>query len=226
MSREPRWSRLDPDVRRTEILAASRALFGRRTYGEVSITAIAEAAGVSRALVTHYFGGKRELFIATLHEYGAVDGLVPRTDLDLPIEQLVARNVDAWLDFMAGHRDMVFAMTSVSSLDRDPEISQVVDDLRDASVDQMLINHFGTTDVPSPIRLLLRGYTGMAQIAVADWLVSERATRAEIRALLSEGLLALIRQTLPAVLAASGEGSGDPFDCRSVTERAAAPTAQ
>lgn len=207
--REPRWSRLDPDVRRTEILAASRELFGSRPYGQVSITAIAEQVGVSRALVTHYFGGKRELFLATLQEYGAMEGLVPRTDLGLPVEEMVARNVDAWLDFMADHRELVFAMTSVSSLDRDPEVSQVIDDLRDASVDQMLINHFGTTDVPAPIRLVLRGYTGLAQVGVADWLVSERATREQIRVLLTEGLLALIRQALPAVVAVS-DGFGDP----------------
>jgi len=212
-------------VRRNEILSASRDLFGSRPYGQVSITAIAEAAGVSRALVTHYFGGKRELFLATLREYGAMEGLVPRTDLGLPVEEMVAHNVDAWLDFMAGHRELVFAMTSVSSLDRDPEVSQVIDDLRDASVDQMLVNHFGTTDVPPPIRLVLRGYTGLAQVGVADWLVSERATREQIRAMLTEGLLALIRHALPAVVAVS-DGFGDGEQAPGVAERAQAPAAR
>ncbi|MBB4665024.1 TetR/AcrR family transcriptional regulator [Conexibacter arvalis] len=200
----PRWSRLDPDVRRSEILLAAKEIFGTRPYGSVSITAIAEAAGVSRALVTHYFGGKRELMLATLREYGAMEGLVPRTDLGLPVEETVARNVDAWLDFMAAHRELVFAMTSVSALDRDPEVAQVIDDLRDATVDRMLVNHFGTSDVPAPIRVVLRGYTGLAQVGVADWLVTERATREQIRVLLTKGLLTLLREVLPKVVEVSG----------------------
>jgi len=201
-AQQPRWTRLDPDVRRNEILAAAREVFRTRPYGAVSITAIADHAGVSRALVTHYFGGKRELFLATLQEYGSLDGLIPRTDLELPVEEMVAHNVDAWLDFMAEHRELVYAMTSVSSLDRDPEVAQVIDDLREATVDRMLVNHFGSAEVPEPIRIVLRGYTGLAQVGVADWLVSARATREQVRVMLTQGLLALLREVLPAVVEA------------------------
>ena len=208
--RQPRWSRLAPDVRRTEILAAARRVFGARSYGRVSITAIAREAGVSRALVTHYFGDKRELFLATLRESGALDGLMPRTDLELPIEETVARNVEAWLDFMAAHRELVFAMTSVAALDRDPEVTQAIDDLRDATVDRMLVNHFGAGEAPPAVRFLLRAYTGMAQVAVADWLVSARATREQVRALLCDGLLALMREALPAVVAAGEPAAAAP----------------
>jgi AcrR family transcriptional regulator len=198
---QPRWNRLDPDVRRGEILAAARRVFGSESYGRVSITAIAEEAGVSRALVTHYFGGKRELFLATLQEFGQLDGLVPRTDLGLSPEETVAHNVDAWLDFMSSRRELVFAMTSVSALDRDPEVSRVIDDLREASVDQMLVNHFGSTDVPEPVRFVLRCYTGMAQVAVGDWLVTGRATREQVRILMTQGLRSLVRDVMPLVFA-------------------------
>lgn len=105
---------------------------------------------------------------------------------------------------MERHRDLVFAMTSVSSLDGDPEISRVIDDLREASVDQMLVNHFGAAEAPAPIRFVLRGYTGLAQVAVGDWLVTERASREEVRVLMTEGLLALLAHALPKVVEASG----------------------
>ena len=198
----PRWNRLDPDVRRGEIVAAARRIFSTRPYESVSITAIAEEAGVSRALVTHYFGNKRELFLVVLQEVGQLSDAVPRTDLDLPIEETVAINVDRWLDFMAANREIGFAMASIASLDQDPEVARVADDMRDGIVDRMLVNHFGSTEVPDQVRLVLRAYTGMAQVAVADWLGGERATRVEVHALLTRGLLTLLQEALPAVIAA------------------------
>lgn len=198
----PRWNRLDPDVRRGEIVAAARRIFSTRPYESVSITAIAEAAGVSRALVTHYFGSKRQLFLVVLQEVGQLSEAVPRTDLGLPIEQTVALNVDRWLDFMQANREIGFAMASIASLDQDPEVVRVADDMRDGIVDRMILNHFGSTEVPPQVRLLLRAYTGLAQVAVADWLGSGRATRAEVHALLTSGLLTLLREALPAVVAA------------------------
>lgn len=206
-SEEPRWSRLDPDVRRREILDAARALFATRPYTTVSITAVAEAAGVSRALVTHYFGGKRELFLEVLQGIGQLGDVMPRTDLDLPIEQIVARNVDAWLDFMEANREFAFAIASIASLDRDPEIETLVDDMRDGIVDRMVVNHFGSAAVPSHVRLVLRAYTGLAQVAVADWLSSGRATREQVHVLMTNGLLTLLRDVLPAVGEAADRGA-------------------
>ncbi|MDO8186999.1 helix-turn-helix domain-containing protein [Conexibacter sp. JD483] len=206
----PRWNRLDPDVRRSEIVAAARRIFSTRPYESVSITAIADEAGVSRALVTHYFGNKRELFLVMLQELGQVGDAMPRTDLDLPIEETVAINVDRWLDFMEANREIGFAMASIASLDQDPEIARVADDMRDGIVDRMLVNHFGSTAVPPQVRLVLRAYTGMGQVAVTDWLGGERATRAEVHALLTTGLLTLLREALPAVVnAGAAPPAGD-----------------
>jgi AcrR family transcriptional regulator len=51
---------------RGEILAAARQEFAARGYGGATIRGIAAAAGVDPALVHHYFGTKRELFVASL----------------------------------------------------------------------------------------------------------------------------------------------------------------
>lgn len=205
----PRWSRLDPDVRRGEIVAAAKRLFSTRAYQTVSITAIAEEAGVSRALVTHYFGGKRELFMAVLQDLGELGAMMPRTDLGLPIEETVARNVDAWLGFMEENRQISFAVASIAMLDREPEVAEMVDALRDRVVDRMLQNHFGTTAVPDHVRYVLRAYTGLVQVAVADWLGSGRASRPQVHALMTRGLLQLVREVVPAVGEAGGGAGAD-----------------
>lgn len=53
--------------RRSEerILAAARTLFSQRGYGATSVRAIAAAAGTDPALVTRWFGSKRDLYART-----------------------------------------------------------------------------------------------------------------------------------------------------------------
>jgi AcrR family transcriptional regulator len=58
--------RLSPDDRRNELLALGAQVFGQRPYDEVRIDEIAEKAGVSRALMYHYFPDKRAFFAAVL----------------------------------------------------------------------------------------------------------------------------------------------------------------
>jgi AcrR family transcriptional regulator len=62
---EPR-RRLSPEERRNELLALGAEVFGQRPYDEVRIDEIAEKAGVSRALMYHYFPDKRAFFAAVL----------------------------------------------------------------------------------------------------------------------------------------------------------------
>ncbi|WP_102142863.1 TetR/AcrR family transcriptional regulator [Mycobacterium hubeiense] len=66
---EPR-RRLSPDDRRSELLALGAEIFGQRPYDEVRIDEIAELAGVSRALMYHYFPDKRAFFAEVVRAEG------------------------------------------------------------------------------------------------------------------------------------------------------------
>ena len=67
----PKYNRLDPAQRHEQILEAANHLFAERAYDEVSVEDIAGAAGVTRGLVHHYFGGRREVYIALVERLGA-----------------------------------------------------------------------------------------------------------------------------------------------------------
>ena len=60
--------RLSPEERRAELLALGAEVFGKRPYDEVRIDEIAERAGVSRALMYHYFPDKRAFFAAVVKD--------------------------------------------------------------------------------------------------------------------------------------------------------------
>lgn len=60
--------RLAPKDRRAELLVLGAEIFGKRPYDEVRIDEIAERAGVSRALMYHYFPDKRTFFAAVVKD--------------------------------------------------------------------------------------------------------------------------------------------------------------
>lgn len=60
--------RLSPEDRRAELLALGAEVFGKRPYDDVRIDEIAERAGVSRALMYHYFPDKRAFFAAVVKD--------------------------------------------------------------------------------------------------------------------------------------------------------------
>ncbi len=57
---------MSPEDRRSELLELGAKVFGERPYDEVRIDEIAERAGVSRALMYHYFPDKRAFFAAVV----------------------------------------------------------------------------------------------------------------------------------------------------------------
>jgi AcrR family transcriptional regulator len=63
---EPTYTRLPVDERRRQLLELGADLFVRHDYGELSMARIAREAGISKALLYHYYPSKREFFRATL----------------------------------------------------------------------------------------------------------------------------------------------------------------
>jgi AcrR family transcriptional regulator len=62
-----RWNRR-PESRPTEILTAAFEVFARAGYERTTIADVGERAGVSPALVVHYFGSKADLFGAVIQD--------------------------------------------------------------------------------------------------------------------------------------------------------------
>lgn len=202
MSAAPPRTRLAPDARRDHILAAAGSIFAARPYNEISLGDVARAAGVSRSLVSHYFGNKRGLVMEVMRAFAAAAPDAVRTDRELPVDEMVEANVEAWLDYAEEHRETAIAMSGVGALGRDPELQALVEEVRERVVDRILINHFGATDVPRELRIALRAYTGLYEVAVSEWLHSGRMSREEVRILITRGLFAVLQDVVPALLAA------------------------
>ncbi len=63
-----RGGRRDPEATREALLGAAVVLFSRQGYSGTSVRDLAEAAGVTKSLIHHHFGGKTGLWHAVLNE--------------------------------------------------------------------------------------------------------------------------------------------------------------
>src|SRR6476469_2817143 len=129
MANTPTYSRLDPGQRREQILDAANALFAQRAYEEVSIEDIASAAGVTRGLVHHYFGGRKDVYIALLQRLGAQREDQLRPPVGRSARARVADSVSRWRDWTETNRTVYLGTIAHAENIADPDVRRIVADL-------------------------------------------------------------------------------------------------
>lgn len=197
-------TRLPPAERRSQILEHARRLFAERPYHDVSSADIAREAGVTRALVHHYFGGVRDVYLVVVGEMAAAGSDIPGPRSGVGRRRRVAENVAAWLDVVEANRESWLATTGHSDTIADPQIRGLLEAGQEAAVDRMIAaNADLVADTPAT-RFAVRSFMGLGQAACRQWLTG-RATRAETEALLFHSFLDLVERTVPRVQAAAGD---------------------
>lgn len=204
-----RWERLEPTERRAQILRCARELFTAQPYAAVSMEEVARAAGVRRGLVNHYFGTKRELFLAVVDDLLATfERAFSASQLPLArhgrlVDEAVGEHVDQWLTVVEGNAEAWFALVSAEGFGRDADVVGLVDAYRDATVER-IVEALGQAGVASPdvgdeLRAVLRSYSGMADIVGREWLVRRSLDRRQAHIVLTATLLSLLHEVVPAL---------------------------
>ena len=206
--REPRV-RLDVEERRGQLIELGLQHFGERAYDDVSIDAIAEAAGISKGLLYHYFPTKRAYYAATVKEGAArlVASTVAGETAD-PLASLEA-GLDAYLTYVKAHA-RAYATLMRSGVGVDPEIARIVDETRATFVDRLIAGFAGSErsvllDAPI-VRLALRGWVGFAEAASLGWVEAiaagaEAPSQDEVRTLLGGAMMEIVRSALRGLAA-------------------------
>src|SRR3954447_24709446 len=102
--RPPR-KRLSAEDRRSAILDAALEVFSRRGYNGASIDEIAQAAGISKALIYKHFPSKKDLHVSLLerHTQQIFVALARTADTQEPGEVRVRSGVSAFCDWVETH---------------------------------------------------------------------------------------------------------------------------
>jgi AcrR family transcriptional regulator len=193
--REPAYQRLAVDERRRRLLELGVELFSRHTYAELSMSAIAREAGISKALLYHYFPSKQAYFVATLRQQA--EELAKRTATDpsqRPTEQLM-RALDAFLGWVEENAEGYAKLLEGASTHA--EVRELVDQVRSVTADRIL-DGLSPGEPPAPaLRAAVHGWLWFMDGAITDWL--------EYRDMDRDQLLGLLLGTLYGAITASGE---------------------
>jgi|SRR5581483_730076 len=148
------------------LVKAARQAFAARGYAHSSTREIAEAAGVSEALLFRYFGTKAKLFEVAvvapfqhLMDAGVAQG---RSDADV-----------GWLyDLLAQNRDLVVALLAAQAQEIDlpdnPELADALDRLHVAGEIERALRGLAGIEVPAPVPVTFAMVFGLA--VFAEWL--------------------------------------------------------
>lgn len=193
---EPRWRRLGPDERRAAILAAGIRAFAEQPYSSVQMTAVAQEAGVARALVNHYFGTKRELYLEVVRAVMFVPSIDEVTLPDGSLRERIEASVD-WLMTLLSAHGRTWLTIGVEGAAGDPEVRAILDEA-DHKAAERVLDAVGSAvpDDARPIALAaIRAFGGMVKAAVREWVDHEALTQDQVHRVLTETLVAIVEST-------------------------------
>ncbi|TWG07877.1 TetR/AcrR family transcriptional regulator [Saccharopolyspora dendranthemae] len=193
--------RMEPDARRAEILAVARKLFGRGSFSTVSTSDIAAEAGVARALINHYFGSKRELYLEVVRQMMVIPASVSERLPPTTAEERLSICVDRWLDVVERNRDMWLSAIGSEAIGHDDEVERIMLEADEIATDRVLEAAMmaDVTEGREKLRAMIRAQSAMLKAASREWLVRGSLSRSDLHVMLTRSVLHLVNVVFPAV---------------------------
>lgn len=192
-------SRLQVDERRAQLLDLGAQLFSAHSYDGLSVDDIAQAAGISKGLLYHYFPSKRDFYVETIR--AAADELVRETrsaneaDPSLPPLERAQAGLDAYLTYAERHGN-AFAALLRGGIGSDAEVFEIIESVRRSYVERFMKQLPVLKPTPR-VRTAVRGYLGFIEAATLDWLEHQDVPRDKLAAM----LMATLESTVAHLLA-------------------------
>ncbi|MEP1124079.1 MAG: helix-turn-helix domain-containing protein [Ilumatobacter sp.] len=195
----PKRTRMEPEERREQILDVAAGLFGERPYSEVSVSDIAREADIARGLLHHYFGSKRDLYLAVVRKAAQAPlEASPETALGSP--QAWATAVDSFLDAVRRNPNRWLASAAVGGAESDDDVAAILDETREILADQTLLAiGLGDRADDPVVRALVRAWGGFVQELTVEWVGRGRIDDGRVRRTMLATLPILIDQVLPLI---------------------------
>lgn len=189
-----RRTRLTPEQRRAQLVALGVAAIVDRPLESLTIEGLAESAGVSRALLFHYFGTKQGLHREVV--LTARDSMLRATEpsAELPPLERLHETLTRIVQFVRDHRGTFFSLVR-GAASGDQEVRAVVEQARSVHADRIIAVFYelGTPD-SELLRIALRSW-----VAFAEETLVEIALNTEMP---SDEIVAFLERTAKAVAGA------------------------
>ncbi len=175
----PAYIRLQVDERRRQLLALGADLFTRHDYERLSMAAIAKEAGISKALLYHYFPSKQAFFEETLREAAEEISALTEPAEDLPPLEALAASLDAYLSWV--ERKPAAYEKLIRSAGGNTDVQAIVESVRSKSADRILGELAPDRPDDPRLRVAVRSWLWLMDGAILDWLEHRDLTRVELR---------------------------------------------
>ncbi|MFJ4652320.1 TetR/AcrR family transcriptional regulator [Nocardia sp. NPDC088792] len=184
--------RLTPEQRREQLITLGVDMLRERELDDISITEIADRAGISRGLLFHYFPTKQDFQLAIVRQANAdfLERTAPDRGLDL--YAMLRDSVERYIDYVSQNSFGYYALLR-GPVSARPEMAELVADARSATADRILAEAPIPADDPDRPRLALavRGWIAFVEEVVLTWLREEPVSREQLVDMLVDSLPAL-----------------------------------
>ena len=161
------------EQRRAQLLELGTQAVTASSFDEVSVEQVAEAAGISRGLLFHYFPSRRD-FLVAIARAGAEELLevtAPDPGLE-PLGQLHA-GIAAYVDYIVDRRDAYLSLVR-GAAGGDPGMLEVVRWTRQQIVARITAGlGLDPDEVSGHLRTALHGWLGFVEEAAVAWLAED-----------------------------------------------------
>jgi AcrR family transcriptional regulator len=189
---------MSTDDRREHLLAVGAQLLGTRPSSQVSIEEIAEAAGVSKGLLYHYFPTKKDFILASLErgQHHLAELMMPVPDLPAAVQ--IRAGLERFLAFVEEH-EAAYTAIFRSRGGGDREIQAALDLGRQQRLDAVVDSLVGWGGLGVPIErtpqleTAIQGWFFFVEGAILRWLERKDLEREQLRHLLELALIGSIR---------------------------------
>jgi AcrR family transcriptional regulator len=186
----PAYTRLAVDERRRRLLELGAELFARHGYEELSMSRIAREAGISKALLYHYFPSKQAYFGATLEQAAAELAEVTEPDPERPPVEQLSASLDAYLGWVERHMGAYDKL--IRSVGAVPEVRELVERVRDETAARILAGLAPDREPAPMLRAAVRGWLWFMDGVVLDWIEHRDIDRQRLHGLLLGALLGAV----------------------------------
>lgn len=183
--------RLDPEQRRQALLDFGCQHFAEYSFDEMSVADMAKKAGVSKALLYHYFNGRRGFYLATVkHVVDEVIAAMAVTSKD--DDQAVLKMLSAFVDYCKANSG-IYKTVIRGGLGADSDVSLETNKVRAFVLEQIVVMT-GIGELQPLAKLSLRGWIALVETATAEWIDEPAVSREEFINFIVATLFVIVSQ--------------------------------
>ena len=195
MSQTSSGARLRPEQRRTQILEAARRVLLADPHRELTVELVAAEAGVSPALLFHYFGSKKKFQYAVIEEAAAEVMLRTAPDPSLPPDEQLRSGIRAFVRAVL-EAPQLYRATLLMSAAGDPEIRALHSELRRVFSEWVIgaVAERGIEVTPL-VELACHGWQGYVEQTLLMWIDNPAVSPDALERLCEQSLDAILTTT-------------------------------